>query len=65
MKNFLVLLKLLGFGFFMMMIFAVASNVVPQAIGEPPPVIDLRSIDTVDKMVELGGEIFGSEAENK
>ena len=63
MKNFLVLLKLLGFGFFMMMIFAVASNVVPQAIGEPPPVIDLRSIDTVDKMVELGGEIFGSEAE--
>ncbi len=63
MRDFIVLCKVVIFGCGLIVVFAVASNVIPQAIGEPPPVIDLSSIDTVDKMVELGGEIFGSEAD--
>lgn len=57
------MIKLLVFGLGLSGVFTIASNVIPQSRGEPPAVIDLRSINTVDKMVELGAEIFGSEAE--
>lgn len=63
MKNFIVLCKVVLFGCGLIVVFAVASNVIPQAVGEPPPVIDLRSIKTVDQMIELGAEIFGTEEE--
>jgi len=63
MKNFMVLLKMLAFGLGMMAIFVIASNIVPQARGDAPAVIDLKNISTVDMMLELGAEIFGSEDE--
>ncbi len=63
MKNFLILCKLFAFGVGFMMVFVIASNIIPQARGEAPEIIDLRNINTVDQMIELGGEIFGSEDE--
>lgn len=63
MKNFIVLCKVLMFGCSLLAVFAIASNVIPQAVGEPPPVIDLKNIKTMDQMLELGADIFGSEEE--
>lgn len=63
MKNFMVLVKMLTFGLGMMSVFTIASNIVPQARGDAPVIIDLKSINTLDRMIELGGEIFGSEDE--
>ncbi len=63
MKNFLVLVKMLTFGLGMMFVFTIASNIVPQARGDAPVIIDLKGINTVDMMLELGAEIFGSEDE--
>ncbi|MEE9164758.1 MAG: hypothetical protein V3U15_00690, partial [Nitrospinota bacterium] len=63
MKDFIVLCKVVLFGCGLIVVFGVASNVIPQAKGFPPVIVDLRYINTVDKMIELGAEIWGSEAE--
>lgn len=63
MREFLGVVKVVSFGCMLLGVFAAASNLVPQAQGYPPVIRDLRYVNTVEKMIDLGSEIFGSEEE--